>query len=248
MKKKDIIRLLESLNENDAEMLSEKYFVLSEQEHERILHKIENKLPKAADELADIPSDRPAQISHLDWLSHVGTAVACVIVFCGTFAGLFWLKAHAPVTTEDFTQTSVSDSRIPVMMAYAVGERYAADNLTASGSLYVTVTNVVQEDALFRVDIVLESEEAISYAMDSIGEPYLYFADNFQLMADDMSVSPCRMQSKEAGELPYTFALSPSLSGELSLWYSIHDTQLEWKFTTGTSDVSYTIINLEELP
>lgn len=241
MRRKDIIRLLDGLDEQDAVKLSEAHLTLSEQEHARILDKVAQRMQDGTGVQIRHTVPVPARTSGLERLSHAVTAAACVAVFGGTFAGIFWLNTHAPTTREDVSQTSLPDGS----RSHMIGERYAADNLTASGTLYVTVTDAVREGGLCRVDIVLESENAVSYAADPMGDPALFFADNFRLAAGDTLVSPCRMQPE--GALPYTFTLRTGETCTLSLWYPADGPQQDRRFLAGTSpDAPYTVIDWEE--
>lgn len=244
MRSKDIIKALQQVDEQTGTRLGEEYLSFSEEEQERLLHRIEARITKHP--VKAIPPETPEyRPSRLAWLPQALTASACVLVFGGTFAGLFWLKAHAPVVEQDFPSVPIVITA-PVQ-PHTIGERYAADNLTASGTLWMTVTAVKQEDGLCRVDLALESDNAVSYAADSMGEPDLFFADNFRLTAEDTTISPCRMQSDAASGLPYTFTLRSGKTCVLSLWYPISDTQPEWKLIAGSSpDAPYTIIRLEE--
>lgn len=246
VRKKEITDLLRKLDKADAQRLSEQHLTLSEQERTRILHKIEARLTQPGDVPADIPEASPVltRTSRLRPLSHAVMAAACAAVFCIPLSGVVWLKTHAP---QDCTQTSVPDSGITADTAHAVGETYAVPNMTGSGTLYVTVTDAVREETFCRVDLLLESAGAVSYAADTMGEPSLFFADNFRLASGDTVVSPCRMQSVTAGELLYTFTLQSGKTCALSLWYPVGDAQADWKFIASASpDTPYTIIHLEE--
>ena len=143
MQKKQMTTLLRNLTEADAQRLSEQHLTLSEQEHERILHKIENRLPQRENAPTEILAKKPAltRITRLHTLSHAVVAAACIVVFCGSLAGMVWLKHHAP---QNFTQTSVPDESVPLVKSHAIGERYAAENLTESGTLWLTVTDVTK--------------------------------------------------------------------------------------------------------
>lgn len=248
MRKKDIIRLLGDLDEQDAAKLGEKHLVLSEEEHERILCRITNKAKGSsapADEITEYIT-ATVQPSRPDWISHAVTAAACIAVFGGTMAGLFWLNAHMPSAPQESGSISQPD---PASLSHVIGERYAATNLTASGTLYLTVTDAVQDHELWRVDILLESDKAVSHAKEAMGEPYLFFADNFRLSAGEASASPCRMQSAAAGDMPYAITVRPGETCEVSLWYAPDAAQTEWSFITGTQQgTPYTMIDLEESP
>ena len=255
MQKKKITALLRRLEETDAQRLSEQHLTLSEQEHERILHKIETQLPQRENAPAGISAVKPV-LTHnkrLHSLSHAVVAAACAVVFFGSLAGMVWLKIHAP---QNFTQTSVPDESVPLVKSHAVGERYAAENLTESGTLWLTVTDVTKIYGQYCIGIVLESEKAVSCARSSMGEPDLFFADNFQLTALDengerMVCVPrnIRMEQQdirfESG-LPYAVTLHPGEQCKICLWFQPEE-GVEWHLVSSLApDAPYTVILTEE--
>ena len=159
-----------------------------------------------------------------------------------------WLHAHAPARPEETAPIQPSDAVTPAV-SYAVGERYAASNLTASGTLWVTVTEIAQEGGRYRTELLLESEKAVSCAGSAMGEPTFFFVDNLQLIAEDTDgtlriCQPCALSVDEQYEsgLPYGISLRSGKQCRLTLWYAA-DPALSWRLAASLApDAPYTII------
>ncbi|MCR4644005.1 MAG: hypothetical protein K5695_01170 [Oscillospiraceae bacterium] len=247
MRKKDMMQLLGTLSEEDAAKLAEQHLVLTKQEHERILGKIEQRLTPHTGEDADIIESRPAltKTSRFGWVSHAVTAAACVAIFAGTFAGMFWLNSHAPAQPDE-SACSVQTEGVPPVVAHVTGDRYVLPGMTKTGALYMTVTDAVREDDLLHVTLTLESEDAVFY-----GQPEQFFTDNF--LADTGReaglTSPCRMAyDGETGALPHSVILESGETAKLELWYPVNDAAGTIRLFAGTSQGQpYTEIRQEDL-
>ena len=246
MRKKDMMQLLGTLSEDDAAKLAEQHLVLTEQEHERILGKIEQRLTPHTGEDADIIESRPAltKTSRFGWVSHAVTAAACVAIFAGTCAGMFWLNSHAPVQPDE-SACSVQTEGLPPVVAHVTGDRYALSGMTKTGALFMTVTNTVREDDLLHVTLTLESDDAVFY-----GKPEQLFTDNF--LADTGReaglTSPCAMAyDGETGDLPHSVILGAGEKATLELWYPVEKENKTIRLFAGTSqEHPYTEIKLED--
>lgn len=246
MRNKDIKQLLRNADDGNITQISKDYPGMTAEESARVYERILQSMQDTPEILPQPDEPTPAaEAPRFAWLSHALTAAACLAVCGGTLAGLFWLNAHAPVQPED-TGSSAQTELAPIDPAHSIGERYAAANLIASGTLYVTVDSAVQEGELIRVELTLESEGAVSLAKAAMGEPYLFFADNFQAAADSGFLPPCQVETDAAGVLPNTFVLRPGDTCRLTLWYAL-GSETTCRLTTGTApDMPYTIIDLEE--
>ena len=235
MRKKDIIRALQQVDEDTAVKLSEKYHGIAEQDHERLLQKIEQRLQDAPEQI----TPEPVQPARSNWVLKYGAAAACLAVCCGTFGGLVWLRMHGPA--QQLPETS--GAPVPVAVhetAHSLGERYAASNLTAEGALYVTVTDAVQEDGRCHVTLTLESEDAVSIAGAVTGDATVFLLDNFRAAVEQggtvQYVSPCEGRCDAPGGQPYTCSLKPGERCTVELWYAFSENPQTWRLITGTDE------------
>lgn len=254
MRKRDIIKLLRSDQDEHITRISREFPGMTDEQSEHLYQRIRKNAapPKAPPEYRPHPirmHRRTLPEHSLYWVQHAAVAASCVIVFGGTFAGLFWLKSHAPSVPADSERLSTADT-IPFPDAAAsLGKPYAADNMTASGTLWVMVTDACFEKDLCRVTVTLKSDDAVSLAADTMDEPELYFAENFRLSDGSMTLSPCRFVTDgKTGDLPYTLLLPSDSTCTLTLWYSA-DPSGHWQLVTGnTPGQSRTDLKLEDTP
>ncbi|MBR3630428.1 MAG: hypothetical protein IKN55_08165 [Oscillospiraceae bacterium] len=248
MRKKDIIRALQEIDEDTAEKLGTEYHGIADADHERLLHKIEQHL--AVPEQIVPEEVQPAQ--KISVVTRFGAAAACAVVCFGTLGGLVWLRMHSPVQEHPET----SGAPVPVVVtdpAYSIGERYAASNLTAEGTLYVKVTDASKENGLCHVTVLLESEDAVSLAGGITGDQTVFQLDNFRAAVETdggiVYVTPCRAESTGEAGLPNTCTLEPGEQCSVELWYALPEDTQTWRLITGSSaELPYTEIVMEGSP
>lgn len=250
MRKSNIIRLLRNANEETVEQISREHPGLTDKEREALFFRIEQKL-QTEKTITENEERFPITRKYSPARTFSSAFVAaCALIFCGTFAGLFWMQSHVKSPSE--LESSVYDD-LSTGRAHAVGERYAAENLTRSGTLWMTVTEAAPDGEAYRVRIRLESDHAVPVAPRTPDEPYLFMADNFlaairQNGKNWAALTPCRLEiGGEQGSLPHTFSLRSGESCELSLWFRTEELPEEWKLVTSYSTAyPYTVIRTKE--
>lgn len=260
MRKKNVIRLLRNADQEIIEQISREYPGLTDTEREDLFCRIEQTFQ--AEDNTPTEEEERFSITHEPRIARVFPAVAaaaCILMLCTTFAGLFWMKdrMQPPPDTETMETTETVESEdvadLAASEAYSIGERYAAANLTQSGTLWMTVTEAEPEDDLYRIRITLESEQAVSLADQVMGEPYLFMADNFMAATGNngenwVTVQPCKLTcSGELYDLPNTIWLYPDETQELTLWFRQSDLTEEFMVVTNHNTAySYTAITMKE--
>lgn len=251
MRKKEIIRLLR--REDSIEQISKDYPGLTDAEHEALFNRIAQELRAAQTEDA-VPEEEEqftiVQESRFARVFPAAAAAVCMLALCGTFAGLFWMKNQMQSPSQPDPTEAI---HFEINHEYTIGENYAANNLTRSGTLWITVTETAYDGDLFRVDLTLKNDRAVSIADDAIGEPYLFMADNFMAATGQngdnwLTVQPCEITLTDAQEgLPNTVSLRSGESCELSLWFKTESLPAEWKLVTSYSTAyPYTVITMKE--
>lgn len=250
MRKKDVIRFLRNADDKMTEQISKDYPGMTDTEREVLFQRIEQSL--AAQQSEDFAEESYPVIeeSRFSGISRTAVAAVCMLAMCGTFAGLFWMNGQM----QQPDRTEATDVAVPqVELGHSMGERYVAENLTQSGTLWMTVTETAAEGELFRVSVTLESKKAVSLADAAMGEPYLFLADNFmaatgQNGANWITVSPCQIVfDGEQGIAPYSILLRSGEKCELALWFRADDLPEVWKLVTNYSTAyPYTEISMKE--
>lgn len=253
MRKKDIIRLLKNANEETVEQISRDHPILTDQKREELFDRIEQKLQTVDTEntITENEEHFPIVQKHRSARMFSSAFVAaCMLIFCGTFAGLFWAQSHVKSPSELESSECIDHYGD---RAHAVGERYAAENLTRSGALWLTVTEAVTDGDLYRVRVTLKSDHAVSVTDRAADGSYLFMADNFMAAIGQndknwIVLSPCRLAiDGDQGSLPHTFSLRSGESCELSLWFRADELPEEWKLVTSYSTAyPYTVIRTKE--
>lgn len=251
MRKKDIIRLLR--HADNTEQISKDYPGLTDAEREMLFSRITQKLQAAQTEEAAPAEEEQFTIVQESRFSRVFPAAAaavCMLALCGTFAGLFWMKGQMQSPVQPDPTESLN---FEINHEFAIGDKYAANNFTQSGTLWMTVTETAYDGDLFRVDLLLENERAVSIADNAIGAPYLFMADNFMAATGQngdnwLTIQPCKITMSNVQEgLPNTVSLRSGESCELSLWFKTESLPAEWKLVTSYSVAnSYTVITMKE--
>lgn len=250
MRKKNVIRLLRNADDKMTEQISRDYPGMTDAEREVLFQRIEQQLAAQRWEAAEEEAFPVIEERRFPRMFQTAAAAVCMLAMCGTFAGLFWMKGQMQNTE----QTEATDVSAPqVKLGHSMGERYAAENLTQSGTLWMTVTETEAEGELFRVSVTLESHQAVSLADNAMGEPYLFMADNFMAATGQngenwITVQPCKSLQLETKEgQPYPIRLFFGESCELELWFKRNDLPEEWKLVTNYSTAyPYTVISMKE--
>lgn len=228
MRNKDIIRLLQTIDEDSAVQLGTEYRGIAKEDHARLLQKVQQKL-----ERPEILSAGEAVLhrNRCAWFSHTAAGAACILIFGGTFAGLFWMNTHAP---DDPHQNT----------SYTIGECCPAAHLTSSGTLWLTVEHAgFLEDGRYQVTLTVESDAAAAPDGSQV-----FLADNFLLAYDAKdgmwdTVSPCSIS--DTGEAyPYAYTLADGQTRTLTLTYQTEETPAA--FVTSRSAGSSYIALTEE--
>ncbi len=214
MKNKDIIKLLQSVDEEAAVQLSEEYHGISEKDNRRLRKKVRRiLLDQDYSEYEFFTEKVTVKSTKFSWISKTATAAAYVLVFGGIAAGLF--NMNMPVTEEEKQQEL---SNIPIIEVY---ENNYMHNMVSSGALKANlIKSGFSESGIYQITIEITSENAIS-----LNGTRTFFADN--LMAAyttengiESTVYPCGIS--DTGELyPYAFTLYDGECCELTLNYSL---------------------------
>lgn len=238
MKKKEVLRALREMDASDAAQLGERYLIFTSHEDARMQQKIAEQLREHS--CPEIPDDVPlstGKANRFAWVSHVVTVAACVTVFGGTFAGLYWMAKHAPVIHEE---SSAVEMPAPVI-AHAVGESYLLPDV--EGSLSVTVTNAsYTASGLYEVTFVLQSGNT----------PVQFYADNLMTAVGQangkwVNCSPRMIGGNEkAQETPYAIKMAANTEKTIKLFYVL-DGQIPLAIVTSyRTDVPYTKLMEDE--
>lgn len=241
MRKKNIIRLLRSADENTTEQLSRDYPGLTDKERDTLYERIGRELQQTPPE--DMMSEAEKTLVtgkfHFWEIFQKTAAAACVLVLCGTFAGLFWMRSKMELPSQP-EPTVFSDIEKKGRI-YSVGERFAAGNLTKSGRLWITVTDTESEGDLLGISVVLESENAVSAAGN-----YSFMLDNLMAASGRTGESwtakqPCDITRPGQENAPfYTVSLHPGEKQEVKLWYRFRELPEELMLVTSySSDYPY---------
>lgn len=251
MRKIDIIRLLR--HTDSIEPISKNYPGLTDGEREVLFNRITQNLQAAQPEEAAPAEEENYTIIQESRFARVFPAAAaavCMLALCGTFAGLFWMKGQMQSPVQPDPTDAI---HFEINHEYAIGDKYAASNLTQAGTLWITVTETAYEGDLFRVDLLLENEHAVSIADDAIGAPYLFMADNFMAAIGQngdnwLTVKPCKITMRNVQEgLPNTVSLRSGESCGLSLWFKTESLPAQWELVTSYAVAnSYTVITMKE--
>ncbi len=230
MRKTDLIGLLHSEDEETAIRIAEEFPPFSEQENERIFRRIK----ESVEMQQELPEETLviSRVSHVQELRRIVSAAACLLMLCGTFGGLFWLKTQMPQPPEQYEATEAAVHSTP---SHRIGERYAAVNLTSSGTLWLTVEEAgMMQEQLYCVRIKLESRHARSHARSS---STLFQADNFMLAVGQEgelwnTIRPCGIRTDKDEACPYAFTLESGKTIELTLYYPLEQPPEEMFFVT----------------
>lgn len=244
MRKKNIIRLLRNMSEESTEQIAKEYPGLTDSEKNELRKRIERQLSAVQPEQETIVKTEQTSVAKsfsLWGLFQRTAAAACVLVLCGTFAGLFWMRSRIELPEQPKPTGSVNRE---IGRIYSVGESCAAVNLTKSGILWLTVTGTEYDGEYCHVRITLESSNAVSIAGDSI-----FMLDNLMAATGRQgnnwnAVQPCRVTLPgEQDSLPYSVSLRPDEKKELELWYRFREKPSDIMFVTSySSDFSYIAI------
>lgn len=249
MRKKDILRCLRSDDDELITQISQAYPGLTKEQTERLYQRIRQNLnikcvPKftAAPEIrSTVRRVRQPRCSYF-WVENVAACASCILVIGATLAGLFWMKANGPALPPHTETISAADSVLTPDPSGYFGKRYAAEHLTSSGTLWVTVTDATWENERCRVTVLLESKHAVSIADETMGEPELFFAENFLLTGPTSICSPCGFETDgEVGATPNTIVLASGKSCTVTLWYNA-DPSTHWRFAPVNNQI-YTSVN-----
>ena len=93
MQRKDIIRALQNVSEQSAVQLGMDYHGITDKEHERLLRKIEARLPRTEDvQVSEVQvsgvSEREVHTARFAWIPYAVTAACCLVFAAGS--GLIW--------------------------------------------------------------------------------------------------------------------------------------------------------------
>ncbi len=197
MRKREIIRLLRDMEEEEAVQLGEQYGGIAD--HARLLQKVEQTLSKQ--EL--FPKGEPVlQSTRSAWRSYAAAA-ACLLLCVGTFPGMFRLTAQAPEQKNSYT----------------IGESCPAAYLTSSGILRITVENAGSlENGQYQVVLTVENDNALAPDGSQV-----FLADNFLLAIGSengmwQTVSPCAISDTGEAYL-YAYRLADGQELTLTLTY-----------------------------
>ena len=223
MDKKEIERMLRYPDDETARRLTERRPPLDDAAKARLYARIQAEMTAA-----DTVHGEAPVVKHRIWPSFA-VAAACVIVFGGTFAGLFSMSRPV-VPSEPTVPTAPAD--IAESLPFKVGERFAADGLTESGTLWITVTSAAPSDgdlSEWTVHITAESENAVPR-----GGATIFCADNFLAAKDETIVSPHRCDTDRPGGADCTFVLKHGQTASLTLYYRFSEDTPSFRLATGT--------------
>lgn len=213
MKKKDIIKLLRSADEDAAVQLCEEYHGISENDNGRLWHKVQEKLFEQDNGgFHIICDDVTVKNPRFTSIARAVTAAAYILVLGGILVGLLNMN----ISDTDNRYTDFTD--IPLIGA---DENYYAHNMVSSGALWVDVNKAqFTENGIYQVTLEVESRNAISYSGTGT-----FFADNFMAAYTsengiERTVCPCEIS--DTGELyPYAFTLEDGESCTFTLTYAL---------------------------
>lgn len=244
MRKKNIIRLLRNMSEENVEQLAKEHPGLTDGEKEELFDRIGRELGSAQPEQEKTPEAEQASVARgfSFWgLFQKTAAAACALVLCGTFAGLFWMRSKIELPEQPEPTESVQRE---IGRIYSVGESCAALNLTKSGILLLTATGTEYDGEYYHIRITLESKNAVSIAGDNV-----FMLDNLMAATGRngdnwITVQPCRATLPgEQESLPYSVSLRPDEKQELELWYRFREKPADIMLVTSySSDFSYIAI------
>lgn len=216
MKNKDIIELLQTVDEETAVQLCEDYHGISENTHRRLRKKIHRKLSgQDFSGYEDFPETVIVKKSRFSWIPKAATAAAYFLVFGVLIAGLFNMNIVEP----DERQQELTN--IPLIEAE---ENFYAHNMVSSGALIVNVKKAeFTAESVYQVTLEIKSENAVSY-----NGTQTFFADNFRMAYITekeiiKTISPCRI-SKTGDSYVYAFTLANGESCEMTLTYQLNET------------------------
>lgn len=221
MRKKNVIRILRNAGDETVEQLGREYPGLTDTERGDLFERIENELmnvqpEETISEGGRVPVIRARRFSGIFQKT---AAAACMLILCGTFAGMIWLRSRTepPPQPEPTVFSNEEKGRI-----YSVGERYAAENLTSSGRLWLTVTDTEYDGELYCVSVTLESDNAVSLAGDQT-----FMLDNIMVATrrsgeNWAAVQPCDVTRSADNDSPlYAVFLRPGDKQEVTLRYRL---------------------------
>ncbi len=214
MKNKDIIKLLQSVDEEAAVQLSEEYHGISEKDNRRLRKKVRRILSEQdSGEYEYFTEKVTVKSTKFSWISKAATAAAYVLVFGGIAAGLF--NMNMPVQEEEKQQEL---SNIPLIEVY---ENNYIHNMVSSGALKADLVKAeFTESGLYQITIEVTSENAVS-----LNGTKTFFADNFMAAYTsengiESTVYPCEI-SDTGEDYDYAFTLNDGESCTLTLKYPL---------------------------
>ena len=231
MKKKDIIKLLRSANEDAAVRLCEEYHGIPEDDNGRLWHKVQEKLfEQDNDGFHIICDDITVKNSRFTSITRACTAAAYILVLGGILVGLLNMN----INSTDNRYTDSTD--IPLIGA---DENYYAHNMVSSGALWVDVKKArFTENGIYQVIIEVASENAISHTGTRT-----FFADNFMVAytsENGIERTACPCEISDTGELyPYAFTLEDGERCTFTLSYAL--TEAPDALISGYSEKSFFI-------
>ena len=205
MKAHELRRALRDLDEDTVVQLGEEFPAVEEAEKRRIYARLQERLRPAEIVPEEAPLPMNAARERFWHLRRAAAAAACLVVCAGTFTGLFWLKAHAPSAPPAQIETGSAQPAQPAPAPLCgMGERCAAENLTGSGTLWLTVEDVSLGEERCAVTVQLTSENAA--APDG---SRTFLADNFLLVMEmengtRSTLQPCAVTVTEQGDTALT--------------------------------------------
>ena len=223
MNEKEIERMLRHPDDETARRLTEGRPPLDDAAKARLWARIQDEMTSA-----DTVHGEAPVVKRRIWPS-LAVAAACVVVFGGTFAGLFSMSRPV-VSPEPTVPTAPAD--IADTLPFAVGERFAADGLTESGTLWITVTSASPVDgdlSAWTVHVTAASEDAVPR-----GGATQFCADNFLAVKDETIVSPYRCDTDRPGDAHCTFVLKNGQTASLTLYYRFLEDTPSFRLATGT--------------
>ena len=231
MKNKDIIKLLQSVDEESAVQLSEEYHGISEKDNRRLRKKVRKILSEQDySEYEYFTEKVTVKNTRFSWIPQTATAAAYILFFGGLLVGVLNMNVIEP----DETQQELSD--IPPLVTET---RYSANNMVSAGNLIIDVKKAeFAEKGEYQVTIEVKSENAVS-----LNGTRLFLADNFMAAFTSENgiervIPPCAIS--EAGEhSDYAFTLGDGESCEITLTY--HTDETPHAIISGYSEKSFFI-------
>lgn len=214
MRKRDIIKLLQTVDDETAVQLGEEYHGISEKDHEKLLKKVQGRLLEQDYSDGEYFLEKvTVKKTRFGGISAVATAAAYVLVFCGILSGLFNMNIVEPADT----QQQIFD-----ISSVTADQSITAENMVSSGMLWVKVEKAEFTDkGIYQVTIEVKSENAIS-----LNGTRTFFADNFIAAYTSENgiesvIPPCAIS--ETGEYyDYAFTLEDGECCIITLTYSIN--------------------------